>query len=200
MSRRRRTLTPEERALWDSVARKADPIRKGRSSVPQPAPAAKPPGPAKPRSEAPPPLPPFRVGSKVDHSRDHDLMASLTEQMARTPVQMHRNDAARLKRGKRQPEARIDLHGMTLAEAHPALMRFITGAHAKGLRLVLVITGKGKDRDEPGPIPRRLGALRHQVPQWLRMAPLAALVLDVMPANQRHGGDGALYVTLRRGR
>jgi DNA-nicking Smr family endonuclease len=198
VTRRRRLLSAEERALWESIARKADPLHKGRNAVPQPAPVAQSPTPVRP-VQVPVALPRFRVGSQVNHSRDHDLMASLAEDMARTPVSMHRNDLTRLKRGKRSPEARLDLHGMTLAQAQPALVRFIIGAHASGMRLVLVITGKGKDRDEPGPIPRRLGALRHQVPQWLRMAPLGGVVLDVMPAHLRHGGEGALYVTLRRG-
>jgi DNA-nicking Smr family endonuclease len=101
-------------------------------------------------------------------------------------------------RGKLQPEARIDLHGMTLAEAHPELIRFILNAHAQGLRLVLVITGKGKRRDDLGPIPNRIGALRHQVPGWLHLPPLGPSVLQVTEAHQRHGGSGAYYVYLRR--
>jgi DNA-nicking Smr family endonuclease len=96
------------------------------------------------------------------------------------------------------PEARIDLHGMTLAEAHPELIRFVLNAHADAMRLVLVITGKGKDRDDGGPIPRRMGALRHQVPQWLRLLPLGPVVQQVAEAHARHGGHGALYVYLRR--
>jgi DNA-nicking Smr family endonuclease len=66
------------------------------------------------------------------------------------------------------------------------------------LRLVLVITGKGKAKSQPGPIPARVGVLRHQVPQWLRLAPLRPLVLHVEPAHRRHGGEGAYYVKLRR--
>jgi DNA-nicking Smr family endonuclease len=87
---------------------------------------------------------------------------------------------------------------MTLADAHPALLDFVAGAHARGLRLVLVITGKGKARDEYGPIPTRTGVLRHQVPQWLSSGPLRPLVLQVAEAHQRHGGSGAFYVYLRR--
>ena len=106
----------------------------------------------------------------------------------------------RLKRGKLSPEGRIDLHGMTLDRAHPALTRFILNAHKNGKRLVLVITGKGKMRDEGGPIPVRHGVLRHQVPQWLSMAPLASAVLQVSQAHISHGGGGAYYVYLRRHR
>ena len=91
-------------------------------------------------------------------------------------------------------------HGAMLAEAHPALSGFILQSQALGRRLVLVITGKGKLRDDPGPIPRRHGVLRHQVPQWLRMPPLNHAVLQVREAHIRHGGHGALYIYLGRRR
>ena len=103
-------------------------------------------------------------------------------------------------RGKTAPEARIDLHGMTLAEAQPELVRFILNAHASGLRLVLVITGKGKRDEDHGPIPARRGVLRHQVPHWLNLPPLSAAVLQVASAHLKHGGEGAYYVYLRRAR
>ena len=202
MTRKRRLVSPEERALWDSVARKADPLKRARHDLPSV--PDSPPGWSETAGTgskpAPPPLPRFEIGARVDHRRDHDLMASLAEDMARAPLQMDRKAATRLKRGKTVPEARLDLHGMTLSEAHPALVSFILGAQVSGKRVVLVITGKGKPRDEPGPIPRRLGALRHQVPQWLRMPPLGAAVMDVIPAHARHGGSGAYYVSLRRQR
>jgi DNA-nicking Smr family endonuclease len=80
----------------------------------------------------------------------------------------------RMIRGKMKPEARIDLHGMTLSEAHPALVDFVVDAHAQGLRLLLVITGKGRggDREDHGPIPIRRGVLKQQVPGWLTAPPL----------------------------
>ena len=105
---------------------------------------------------------------------------------------------AKMTRGKLVPEARIDLHGMTLAEAHPELIRFILNAQSQGLRLVLVITGKGKRRDDSGPIPQRMGALRHQVPHWLHLPPLGPAVLQISEAHLKHGGSGAYYVYLRR--
>tara|TARA_R110000787_G_scaffold16311_2_gene49628 strand:- start:7779 stop:8360 length:582 start_codon:yes stop_codon:yes gene_type:complete len=133
-------------------------------------------------------------------SNAHDLMPSLPDQIRKSPVQMDSKAFGRLKRGKIRPEGRIDLHGMTLDRAHPALTKFILGSHAKGRRLVLVITGKGKMRDEGGPIPVRHGVLRHQVPQWLSMPPLSAAVLQVSQAHISHGGGGAYYVYLRRHR
>ncbi|KIN62837.1 Smr domain protein [Sulfitobacter noctilucicola] len=128
----------------------------------------------------------------------HHLAPSLPDQINSAPVQMDQKAFGKLKRGKLRPEGRIDLHGMTLDRAHPALTRFILSSHKSGKRLVLVITGKGKQRDEGGPIPVRFGVLRHQVPQWLAMPPLSAAVLQVSQAHISHGGGGAYYVYLRR--
>ena len=130
----------------------------------------------------------------------NNLMPSLPDQLGGTPVQMDKKSFGKLKRGKLKPEGRIDLHGMTLDRAHPALTRFILSSHKSGRRLVLVITGKGKQRDEGGPIPVRHGVLRHQVPQWLGMVPLSSAVLQVSQAHISHGGGGAYYVYLRRHR
>jgi DNA-nicking Smr family endonuclease len=89
---------------------------------------------------------------------------------------------------------------MTLAQAHSALTGFLMGAHARGNRLVLVITGKGRRGEDEGPIPLRPGLLKHQVPVWLRSAPLGPVVLQVAEAHVSHGGAGAYYVYLRRRR
>lgn len=162
-----------------------------------------------PEIDAPPPSPPALRKSKSvimgkpagkPGNSAHDLVPSLPDQMNRTPVQMDKKSFTRLKRGKLKPEGRIDLHGMTLDRAHPALSRFIMSAHKSGKRLVLVITGKGKQRDEGGPIPVRHGVLRHQVPQWLSMPPLSSVILQVTQAHISHGGGGAYYVYLRRQR
>lgn len=107
---------------------------------------------------------------------------------------------ARMSRGKLSPESRIDLHGMTLAEARPELVRFVLNAQSAGLRLVLVITGKGRPSEDYGPMPQRQGALRHQLPVWLSQAPLRQAVLQFAEAHQKHGGSGAFYVYLRRAR
>ncbi len=191
-----RHLSAEERALWDMVAKRAEPLDKPTTKLAR----------AKPRTpEVSSPtkrqeLPSFKVGQSVDHSADHDLLPSLGQQIRSAPVQMDQKAFGRLKRGKLKPEARIDLHGMTLAQAHPALTGFVLRSASAGHRLVLVITGKGKNRDDGGPIPTKFGVLRHQVPQWLAMAPLGGLVLQVTEAHIRHGGGGAYYVYLRRAR
>jgi DNA-nicking Smr family endonuclease len=141
----------------------------------------------------------FRIGEKAA-AKPHppQPQRDLSARLAHAPVRMDHGTYQKLLRGKLKPEARIDLHGMTLAEAHPELIRFVLSAHEAGKRLVLVITGKGRDRDTPDPIPVRRGVLRHQVPAWLHAPPLGALVLDIREAHQRHGGGGAFYVYLKR--
>ena len=193
--RKPRHLSPDERALWEHVTRAATPMSDRPPPLMPDAPAA-----PKPAVSPKPPLPAFKLGSKVDHRRDHDLLPALSESLRASPVQMDAKAHGKLKRGKLKPEARIDLHGMTVAEAHPALRSFILSEHAAGSRLVLVITGTGKLRDDVAPMPVRQGVLRHNVPQWLRLPPLNHVVLQITPANIRHGGEGAYYVYLRRAR
>lgn len=196
MTRRPRHLSPEERALWDHVTRQAQPLH------PRPRTAPEVPEPPKPVSAQPemPPIPAFRLGEKADHRRSDDLVSGLVEDMGRLPIRMDARTHGKMKKGKLIPEARIDLHGMTVAQAHPALTGFLLTAHAQGRRLVLVITGKGKARDDWAPMPVRQGVLRHQVPVWLSLPPLAQVVLQVTPAHVTHGGGGALYVYLKRQR
>ncbi len=199
MSRRPRHLSPDERALWDSVARQADPLHKARKAkVKNTAPAPTKPDP-KP-VPAGPGLPDFRVGQSADIHRPDDLLPGLRDRLRKAPVAMDAKAHGRMTRGKLKPEARIDLHGMTLSEAHPELVAFILSSQAMGRRLVLVITGKGRARDYDAPMPARHGVLRHQVPQWLNLPPLAQAVLQITPAHIRHGGEGAYYVYLRRSR
>ena len=98
----------------------------------------------------------------------------------------------RVARGKEAIDGRLDLHGLTQSEAHSALLRFLRNANARDARLVLVITGKGRGA-EPG-------VLRRQVPQWLDLPEFRAMVIGFEDAHIAHGGEGALYVRLRRAR
>lgn len=192
-----RRLSEEDRELWERVKGSAVPLHRVQ---PIPAPAPKPPAPPRPSLPAPAaaaPIAPFRVGQAADHRRSDDLLPGLAESLARLPLRMDAGIFGKLKRGKLRPEARIDLHGMTLAQAHPALTSFVLNARAAGKRLVLVITGKGRPNDHDAPMPARAGRLRHDVPRWLSLPPLVAAVLQVAPAHRRHGGEGALYVYLR---
>lgn len=194
----RRRLTPDEIALWQKVTEKAERLHpESEAPVARTVPKPRPKKPALPRSN----INSFEIGQKVPQKpAPHDLKPTLPQKLAAAPVAMDRKAFNKMKRGKLAPEARIDLHGMTVDRAHTALNRFILSSQASGRRLVLVITGKGKDRDEGGPIPQPRGTLKHQVPRWLALPPLAQAVLQVAEAHISHGGSGAYYVYLRRGR
>lgn len=198
----RRKLRPDEVELWRRVAASLHPLRSPRPVPPAPVPPSEPPSPHPPPRPLPPDqrppdqqprdagvprrLAPFRIGEAARPAK------SLSP-----PPKPPRIDAGTLramKRGRRAPEARIDLHGLTLAEAYSTLTGFLYAAQAADRRLVLVITGKGgRAGDEPG-------AIRREVPYWLTRPPLAGLIQDIVPAHRRHGGAGALYVYLRRSR
>ncbi|MCO5126734.1 MAG: Smr/MutS family protein [Rhodobacteraceae bacterium] len=196
MTRRSRPVSPEERELWQRVARTAHALHPERPARSEPAPKPVAPEVLRPRV----PLSPFRVGEAAPAARRHDLAPTLAEALAQQPVQMDKAAYRSMTRGRLQPEGRIDLHGMTLSEARQELVYFILNAHAEGRRLVLVLTGKGKRKDDVGPIPARIGALRHEVPHWLNLPPLRPLVLQIATAHLKHGGAGAYYVYLRRPR
>lgn len=116
------------------------------------------------------------------------------------------NTAERLRKGVLDPDERIDLHGMTEAVAHRALLSFLRNARKNGARLVLVITGKGARKpapDEPFDLElesRARGVLKSMVPRWLHEPDFAELIADHRSAHLRHGGSGALYVYLRKRR
>lgn len=189
----RRRLTPEEIDLWHRVVEQAERLHPKAAAQPLPRPKPKPAKLPLPRIE------PFALGQAVRAKpARHDLKPALHERFGSAAVQMDRKTFTRMKRGKLTPEARIDLHGQRLETAHSALVRFILSSQASGRRLVLVITGKGKPAPDDDPIPRPRGVLRHQVPDWLALPPLAQAVLQVVPAHVSHGGGGAYYVYLRR--
>jgi DNA-nicking Smr family endonuclease len=144
-------------------------------------------------------------------------LAKPKKPIARAVSSLDGNTAEKLKRGAREPEVRVDLHGLTEARAHQRLLSFLRGAQKKGVRLVLVITGIGNPRREesaewmvarapsPSATPswaggpaRQSGVLKQMVPRWLNESEFTALVSGSGPAHRRHGGDGALYVYLRK--
>jgi DNA-nicking Smr family endonuclease len=131
-----------------------------------------------------PPTPPIAAPAKK--------VAAGARHLAPPGMGLDRRSATRLRRGEMAIAARLDLHGMTQDEAHRALVRFVERAHDEGKRTVLVITGKGTASGE--------GVLRRAVPRWLAEPQCRAKVLATEPARPQHGGDGALYVLLRRKR
>lgn len=196
--RKRAREADSERELWDHVARTVAPLR-GKKRVPthtaahdEPPQRRKLPetsaaGSFATKPSTPPPAPRKPVSSAKP---------------APEPIALDRRKSRRIAKGREPIEARIDLHGMRQSEAHDALRGFILRCHAHGLRRVLVITGKGIStdaRDNWTMGERERGVLRRNVPRWLAEPGLAALVGAIAPAHARHGGDGALYVMLRRG-
>ena len=191
----RRKLKSDEVELWQQIAKSATPLKlpKNVNSV------------AKPQSKIAEvkndqfQLNRFEIGEKATQkSVQNDLKPSISTALDSAPVQMDYKSFKKMKRGKSTPEATFDLHGMTVAQAHSALIHFLMTSYTRNMRLILVITGKGKFQKDTGPIPRQVGVLRHQVPQWLRMPPLRDKVLQVTEAHGKHGGSGAYYVYLRK--
>jgi DNA-nicking Smr family endonuclease len=175
-----RNLSDEERALWDSVARQIKPLRK------------------KPRIAKPAAPPMSEPATNLPVSPRPMPTAQLPKpgKPAAPPLAaLGRRERARLSRGKSEIEARLDLHGMTQSRAHRALLGFLQRSHHDGLTFVLVITGKGKIGAEA-----ERGVLRRQVPQWLGLPEFRSLVVGFEEAHVGHGGEGALYVRIRRSR
>ena len=112
---------------------------------------------------------------------------------AKTPTGLDGNTRRKLTRGEIAPTAKLDLHGMTEAAAHRALSAFVLAAHRRGDRLALIVTGKGGASKDGG-----RGVLKAMVPRWLEEAPMAKVIAEKRWAHIRHGGEGALYVYLRK--
>ena len=148
---RRRILKPDEAALWQAVARTATPMHntapKLLESPIQNMPPKLRPIPQTGGLKIVPMALPFRLGQNVKVTSGVTLSNSLQDSLRQAPVQMDKKSYARMSKGKLAPEAKLDLHGMTVAQAHPALQRFVLRCHDAGMRLVLVVTGKGKQGD-----------------------------------------------------
>jgi DNA-nicking Smr family endonuclease len=185
--RRRRQLTAEERTLWHTVTRSIAPLR-GTGQLPEsadPEPAPVDPTPAQPAA-------PASAAAPAPKKPSVPPLAPLAP--------LERRIKQRLGRGSEPIDGRLDLHGLTQHEAHMALASFLRGAQAREAKLVLVITGKGaRGTDDPfGDRPR--GVLKRLVPQWLKLPEFRSYVVGFEPAHAGHGGEGALYVRVRRAR
>ena len=177
--RRPRALDPEEKRVWRLYTQHVKPLHGAAPVLVPDAPSAAP---------SPAPLPaPRREPPRPTHA--------LPELSAGQAIGLDKATAERLRRGELPVEARLDLHGLTQAQAHEALGRFLAASQAQLRRCVLVITGKGF-RAADGEM--RSGILRASVPRWLNEAPNRGRILAFAPARDRHGGGGALYVLLKR--
>ena len=181
----KRRVTPEELELWRQVAETVRPIKSRRrpAKAKEEAPPAA--SAAKPRSAKPTPPPtqlakPGPAASTKPHALTHGLSHGID-----------RRQAERFRKGKLEIEGKIDLHGRTQQAAHDDLLAFLKRAHGHGKRCVLVVTGKGMTTS-------KTGILRQAVPRWLNEPGFRPLVLAFDYAEPHHGGEGALYVLLKR--
>jgi DNA-nicking Smr family endonuclease len=188
--RHRRRLTPDELKLWSGITRSIAPLKR------------KPPAPHRHGTTAPGESMPPPAGRRAEPAPPRHPAPNPTTRPAVRPALavggLDRRQKQRLARGSETIDGRIDLHGRTQSEAHAALLAFLRGAQADGARFVLVITGKGGVAGAVSSSER--GVLKRQVPQWLRLPEFRLLVLAVEDAHVAHGGEGALYVRLRRAR
>jgi DNA-nicking Smr family endonuclease len=202
--RRKRDLSEDEKALWQKVAESVAPLepkRRTRRRTAAAAPAESviepqhddaPVSAASPTAHPHPPQPVPPGAPPKPKARPHPTPLA--------PID-HRTKR-KLVRGTMAIEERLDLHGMTQHEAHAALRRFVSGAQARGARMVIVITGKGAREGGRGGVydPDERGILRRVVPQWLALPDMRDYVVGFEEAHLAHGGGGALYVRLRRPR
>ena len=210
MARRKRTLSSEEKRLWEHVARQVQPLS-GRGARPEPPetsvalPHAAPPviapplrpGPAKP---PPKPKPPKASFLPAYHPPQSTAKATVSP----PAMGLERKERVALRRRSRDVDGVIDLHGMRQAEAQVALIRFLQQSRALDRSIVLVITGKGGEglrlgmQSGPYGLGDERGVLRRMVPHWLRSPDLRPFVVGFEEAAAHAGGAGALYVRLRR--
>ena len=185
---RRRSLSDEERALWTGVARSIKPLRPSHraAEVSEPTQSAKVPikVPAKSLAKAETSAPPREARPENGPEKKTPALAPLGRRLKQ-----------RVARGREPIDARLDLHGFTQTQAHAALLRFLRRAQADGVRMVLVVTGKGTSK---GGETHERGVLKRQVPLWLALPEFRSLVVGFEDAHIGHGGAGALYVRLRR--
>jgi DNA-nicking Smr family endonuclease len=178
-----RDLRDDESDLWLGVTRTIKPLRgrKVASPATKPTPARASPAAAEHRAKA---------ATIVPRTRP-DVRPDVRPAPSLAPID--RRTKHRLARGTEAIDARLDLHGLTQGEAHAALMRFLRNAQADGVKFVLVITGKGRVGAESG-------VLRREVPRWLKLREFRDYVVGYESAHVGHGGDGALYIRLRKAR
>jgi DNA-nicking Smr family endonuclease len=186
-------LTAEEARLWSTVVRKIKPIAEspvdsgtlvvaGQKPAAQSTGKKKPVKPLSPEKSASPLLKPASVAKKAPQVP----FAPLERQLRRG-----------LSRGSSSVDATIDLHGMRQAEAHERLRSFVLKAQRDGLKVVLVVTGKGNLADHDPSFDQR-GVLRRNLPLWLRMPDLRPAIIGFEEASRQHGGSGAFYVRIRK--
>jgi DNA-nicking Smr family endonuclease len=186
---RRRQLSDEEEALWAGFTRAIKPLK-----------SAKPRAKTTLKSSA---TPPAITTPAASQTRSRPIAPRETPRLSPPLAPLGRRLKHRVARGREPIDARLDLHGMTQQEAHAALLRFLHRAQASGAKTALVVTGKGLRRSSSRAeydTDDRPGVLKRQVPLWLALPEFRQLVVGFDDAHVGHGGEGALYVRLRRGK
>lgn len=184
-------LSDSDRALWQQVAETARPLKDRAPPPPRRSPPDRAAETAKPKATKPAGRAakgPAGPSPLIDTPRKRDEPPELGHG---TVAGVDRRQAVRLRRGRLAIDGRLDLHGDTQAIAHRRLNDYLANAQAAGKRCVLVVTGRGLGKAEGG-------VLKTQVPRWLNQPPNRERVLAFDIAQPRHGGDGALYVLLKR--
>jgi DNA-nicking Smr family endonuclease len=178
---RRRKLSDEERALWAGIARSIKPLKPVKSTPKAAADLGR-----EVRQEA------------VQGARGSPQTAAAPAAKSLPLAPFDRRQKQRVARGRDAIDVRIDLHGMTQRQAHAALLGFLRQAQAADAKVALVVTGKGggKSAAELG----ERGVLRRQVPLWLALPEFRHFIVGFDEAHRSHGGEGAIYVRLRRAR
>ena len=141
--------------------------------------------PLKHKSATPPPPKHTPRFSKVEIAPDRTPLAKAPVFADARAPQIGGHRAAHLRKGRIEPEAKLDLHGYRQEAAFRALQRFLARAQGLGHRVVLVVTGKG-------------GTLRDMLPRWLGESEFRDLVVGISAAHAKHGGEGAFYVALKK--
>ncbi len=191
---RRRNVSDEGHALWGRVARSIKPLRPAKAAPTPIAASGQDADRAAAQQGTRPDAPRKSRGSPQSFAQPKPPPAVKSPPLA----PLDRRAKQRVARGRDAIDARIDLHGMTQRQAHAALLGFLRQAQAESAKVVLVVTGKGGGKAEPERGER--GVLRRQVPLWLALPEFRHFVAGFAEAHVSHGGQGALYVRLRRAR
>jgi DNA-nicking Smr family endonuclease len=178
-----RKLSAEERILWGTVAKTTKPLSGRMEEL------------LSFEEETALPEPTIKEGKARGQKAGASSEPADTAPKKTQPTGLHhpleKPVKRKIARGRLALEARIDLHDMFQSEAHGMLLDFLMRAHERGLRHVLVITGKGSSYGSEG-------ALKRAVPMWFSKAEFRFLISSYEPAARQHGGEGALYVRLTR--
>ncbi|MCP4394238.1 MAG: hypothetical protein GY804_08260 [Alphaproteobacteria bacterium] len=183
MNKKKKLLSDEDESLWDDLTKDIKPIKTNAADIEQPSPR------------------PSRLHAHSRKTPEFKTVLITKQEQALShgeTINIDKNTARKFKQGKMKIDARLDLHGMTQSQAHTALHDFIINNYHKQKRCLLVVTGKGKHIEPQHWSDRDTGVLKEMAPKWLNEPELRQMILSFSYATQSDGGEGALYVLLKR--